>query len=59
VESLRRLRSCLDGELSERLHEHLTRAEVRALAERVDKLLAAGVFPEPSNDWPAIPWPAF
>ncbi|MFE9750022.1 SCO1664 family protein [Saccharothrix saharensis] len=59
VEALRRLRSGLDGGLSDRLHEHLTRAEVRALTERVEKLLAAGVYPEPSNDWPAIPWPAF
>ena len=31
----------------------------RAVGERTDKLLAAGVFPEPSGDWPAIPWPAF
>ncbi len=59
VDALRRVRSCLEGELGEALHEHLTRAEVRALAERVDKLLAAGVYPEPSGDWPAIPWPAF
>ncbi|SMC83253.1 SCO1664 family protein [Lentzea albidocapillata] len=59
VEALRRLRSELDATLGESLHEHLTRAEVRAVGERVDKLLAAGVFPEPSGDWPAIPWPAF
>jgi uncharacterized repeat protein (TIGR03843 family) len=59
VESLRRLRSELDGTLGESLHDHLTRAEVRAVGERTDKLLAAGVFPEPSGDWPAIPWPAF
>ncbi|MCX2950379.1 SCO1664 family protein [Lentzea sp. NEAU-D7] len=59
VESLRRLRSELDGALGESLHDHLTRAEVRAVGERVDKLLAAGVYPEPSGDWPAIPWPAF
>ncbi|MBP2336342.1 putative repeat protein (TIGR03843 family) [Saccharothrix coeruleofusca] len=63
VEALRRLRAelggDLDGPLGRRLHEHLTRAEVRALAERTDKLLAAGVYPEPSADWPAIPWPAF
>jgi uncharacterized repeat protein (TIGR03843 family) len=59
VEAVRRLRSCLDGDLGGLLHEHLTRAEVRALTERVDKLLAAGVYPEPSDDWPSIPWPAF
>ncbi|MET9225935.1 SCO1664 family protein [Lentzea sp. NPDC003310] len=59
VEPLRRLRSALDGALGESLHDHLTRAEVRAVGERLDKLLAAGVYPEPSGDWPAIPWPAF
>jgi hypothetical protein len=32
---------------------------VRTLQERTEKLLVAGVFPEPSPDWPAIPWPAF
>lgn len=59
VEALRRLRSRLDGPLAQELHEHLTRAEVRALTERLEKLLAAGVYPEPSDDWPSIPWPAF
>lgn len=59
TEPLRRLRAELDGALGEDLHERLTRAEVRAVAERTDKLLAAGVYPEPSGDWPAIPWPAF
>jgi hypothetical protein len=59
LESLRRLRSELDGTLGEALHDHLTRAEVRAVGERTDKLLADGVHPEPSGDWPAIPWPAF
>jgi uncharacterized repeat protein (TIGR03843 family) len=59
VETLRRLISSLDGDLGETLHDHLTRAEVRAVGERVDKLLADGVYPEPSGDWPAIPWPAF
>ncbi|MFJ5991655.1 SCO1664 family protein [Lentzea sp. NPDC092896] len=59
VDTLRRLRSELDGALGESLHDHLTRAEVRAVGERTDKLLAAGVYPEPSGDWPAIPWPAF
>ncbi|WP_375295923.1 SCO1664 family protein [Saccharothrix sp.] len=59
VDGLARVRAELSGALGEALHEHLTRAEVAALAERADKLLAAGVYPEPSDDWPAIPWPAF
>ncbi|WP_438672246.1 SCO1664 family protein [Solihabitans fulvus] len=59
VEALHRIRAGLDGALGEALSEHLTRAEVRALTERVEKLSAEGVFPEPSDEWPAIPWPAF
>ncbi|MFC0437909.1 SCO1664 family protein [Kutzneria buriramensis] len=59
VEALRKLRAGLDGEVAEQLAEHLTRREVSALITRTDLLLAAGVYPEPSGDWPAIPWPAF
>jgi hypothetical protein len=28
-----------------------------ALCRRVDSLLGTGVFPAPSADWPALPWP--
>lgn len=56
---LRGLRGALDGELARTLGEHLTRFEVRALAERTDTLLAEGVFPAPGDDWRAIPWPPF
>jgi uncharacterized repeat protein (TIGR03843 family) len=59
VEVLSRLRADLEGPLGDGLHEHLTRREVRATARRVDRLLASGVHPEPSPDWPAIPWPPF
>lgn len=61
--ALRRLRSALDGSgdqcLADRLTEHITRREVRALCRRVDGLLADAVFPEPGSDTRAIPWPAF
>lgn len=59
VAALRRLRERLDGELGEQLAEHLTRTELRAVAERTDLLLAEGVYPEPTSHWRAIPWPAF
>jgi hypothetical protein len=59
VEVLSQLRAQLEGELAEQLHEHLTRREVRATVRRVDRLLMTGVHPEPSEDWPAIPWPPF
>ncbi|MGH3722104.1 MAG: SCO1664 family protein [Pseudonocardiaceae bacterium] len=59
LDVLRRVRSELDGALGAALAEHVTRAEVRAVRERTDRLLAAGRFPEPRGNRPAIPWPAF
>ena len=56
---MRAVRAELDGGLCNRLGDHLTRREVRALSERVDALLARPRFPEPSGYGPAIPWPAF
>ncbi|WP_197372072.1 SCO1664 family protein, partial [Streptomyces clavuligerus] len=45
------------GPLGERLAGLLTPAEVGAVRERVRALRAAGTHPEPSGEWPAIPWP--
>jgi uncharacterized repeat protein (TIGR03843 family) len=59
VEAFRQLRSAIDGRLGQELTDHLTRAEIRALKRRVNDLLAHPVFPSPSSDWRAIPWPAF
>ncbi|MCU1593013.1 MAG: hypothetical protein JWO12_405 [Frankiales bacterium] len=59
IEVLSRLRAELEGDLADRLLELLTRREVRRTIQRVDRLLATGVHPEPSEDWPAIPWPPF
>jgi uncharacterized repeat protein (TIGR03843 family) len=57
VEVLSRLRAELEGDLAEQLERLLTRREVRRTIRRVDRLLAGGCYPEPSEDWPAIPWP--
>jgi hypothetical protein len=59
IDGLERVRAALDGELSETLGGLLSGVEVRATARRTDALLAAGRFPFPSPDWPAIPWPPF
>jgi len=53
------LRGALGGPLGAMLDDLLTQTEIRALAARVDRLLDRGCFPEPSEDWPAIPWPPF
>jgi len=51
------VRRGLDGELGETLGELLTRREVRATRWRVERLLDAGCHPEPTGDWPPVPWP--
>jgi hypothetical protein len=58
-EVLQRLRRDLDGPLGRQLRELLTPAEIRATRRRVDRLLSTRRHPQPSEDWPAIPWPPF
>jgi hypothetical protein len=59
VAMLEGLADDLRGDLGERLHEHLTRREVRCTQQRVADLLRTGRHPEPSGEWPALPWPPF
>ena len=59
VEMLSRLRAELTGALGLRLREQITRREVTTTLRRIDRLLAAGIHPFPSPDWPALPWPQF
>ncbi|MGI5483681.1 SCO1664 family protein [Streptomyces lavendofoliae] len=51
-------RSLAPGEpLAARLAELITPAELAALRGRVAALRSSGRHPEPSGQWPAIPWP--
>jgi uncharacterized repeat protein (TIGR03843 family) len=60
VEALRRLAAELsDGWLRRELTTHLTVDEIEATRVRVDKLLRRPVYPQPPEDWPAIPWPPY
>jgi uncharacterized repeat protein (TIGR03843 family) len=59
VHKLHALRSDIDGKLGEALVEHLTGFEIQSIATRTEQLLADGVFPAPSDDWRAVPWPLF
>lgn len=45
------------GALAAKLAPLLTPAEIDATRARVDSLLATGCHPEPTGEWPAIPWP--
>jgi hypothetical protein len=55
--TLRSLRAQLDGELGARLSCLLTTRELRRTVRRVDRLLTTKCHPEPSDEWPAVPWP--
>lgn len=59
LDELGEVRALMEGELGAALDEHLTIKEVQAISTRIDRLLDGGVFPAPSGEWPAIPWPAF
>ncbi|MEU2681198.1 SCO1664 family protein [Streptomyces sp. NPDC007107] len=43
--------------LATRLGELITAAEIEALRGRVENLRKSGRHPQPSGDWPPIPWP--
>jgi uncharacterized repeat protein (TIGR03843 family) len=47
----------LKGALADELAPLLTPAEIDALRLRVAELLRTGLYPVPSGDWPAVPWP--
>ena len=47
------------GALARDLAELLFIDEVAATRARVAELLAAGVFPGPNPEWPAVPWPPY
>jgi hypothetical protein len=38
---------------------HITKDEFAALLMRIERLVSEGVMPLPSDEWPAIPWPAY
>ena len=39
--------------------ELLTEIELQALFARIERLISTGIFTEPSDEWPAVPWPPF
>jgi uncharacterized repeat protein (TIGR03843 family) len=47
------------GALAVELAELLAKREIAATRARVAELIAAGVFPSPNPDWPAVPWPPY
>lgn len=58
-QTLRDLAKKLKESKVDNLSSLITVDEYQALLARVDDLLKNRIFPMPSHDWPAIPWPAF
>ena len=44
-------------DLDEVFSSYLTKAEISAISSRVEDLISSARFPEPSDSWPAVPWP--
>ncbi|MDM7991521.1 SCO1664 family protein [Arthrobacter sp. zg-Y877] len=59
LEGVDRVLLGLEGELGSQLAKLLTAEEIASLAARCARLRSAGVFPAPSGDMPAVPWPLF
>ena len=59
VQTLSMLLIKIKNQQLENLEELITQTELSALIQRIEELLRSRSFPVPSQDWPAIPWPAF
>ena len=59
ISLLNGLQTSLTSDLGELLNSYLTVAEIGALESRIQRLLRENKFPEPSQDWPSVPWPPF
>jgi hypothetical protein len=44
-------------DLNEVFSSYLTKEEIAAISSRTDNLISNARFPEPSDSWPAVPWP--
>jgi uncharacterized repeat protein (TIGR03843 family) len=56
IEDLKLLKGAIP---SSDLTELLAPVEVEALLERINDLIENPTYPEPSGEWPAVPWPVF
>jgi uncharacterized repeat protein (TIGR03843 family) len=59
VQSLELLLSRIEQNQIMELDSLITKIEIDALIARINELISEKIFPMPSQDWPAIPWPAF
>jgi uncharacterized repeat protein (TIGR03843 family) len=57
IEVLEKLRAAIGAGLGASLADHLTVREIETVGRRIERLLAHRQFPEPPDDYHAIPWP--
>jgi hypothetical protein len=53
------LSSKIASSFGEELRRLITSEEFEALRFRLERLIKSGLFPNPSTEWPAVPWPPF
>ena len=56
---LMRLKIIIEGKGRVILEGLINEMEYLALLSRIERTLLEGRFPEPSQEWPAVPWPPF
>lgn len=58
-ELIKDLKSLLVAVPKSDLSQLLAPAEIDSLLERINHVIETPVYPEPSGEWPAVPWPVF
>jgi uncharacterized repeat protein (TIGR03843 family) len=59
LDGVERVLAGLDGDLGAELAELLSADEIASLAARCSEVRSTGLFPGPSGEMPAVPWPLF
>lgn len=59
IDLLHKAREIFDLSKREMILSLIDEEEIEATIARIDRLLIAGTFSQPSPDWPAVPWPPF
>ncbi len=59
LDGVERVIAGLDGDLGAELAELLSADEIASLAARCSEVRSTGLFPGPSGEMPAVPWPLF
>jgi uncharacterized repeat protein (TIGR03843 family) len=59
VDEIKIFESAIEIARSGILDQYITKEEIKAMIQRCEFQIEIGLFPQPSEDWPAVPWPPF